>query len=169
MLIQILLVSLKYEINVSKGAVRLAMLEVDHEGVTERRKKTIKHRLYTTDGPCHIYHIYGNDNLKKWGFATHDRFDGFSRKIMWLTASTTNNEPLFIANLYLNGVKTYFVVPRLLRIVYWKDWQDFFTNDKSSYLCSVTVEKLFGMKNVKLIGGLIFFTCMEKQNLLSMK
>ena len=87
------ILSLKYGMNVSKEAVRLALLEVDSEAVARRRRHTIQRRFYYTDGPGHVYHIDGNDKLKKWGFAIH----GFSRKILWLVDSTTNNEPLAVA------------------------------------------------------------------------
>ena len=70
----------KHNLNVSKEAVRLALLEVDPQGVEARRRKTINRRNYYTDGPGDVYHIDGNDKLKKWGFAIQGGIDGFSQK-----------------------------------------------------------------------------------------
>ena len=96
------IINSKYNLNVSKENVQLALLEVDPQGVEDRRGKTINQRNYYTDGPGDFYHIDGNDKLKKWGFAIHGRIDGFSQKILWLVVATTNNDPLVVGNLFLN-------------------------------------------------------------------
>ena len=96
--------------------------------------------MYSSKGPGDIYHIDGNDKLKPWGFCIHGCVDGFSRKIMWLMVSTSNNDPLIIANFFLQCVKKYDFCPRLLRMdkgrenIYCEDLQVFFTGDLDSYL-----------------------------------
>ena len=40
--------------------------------------------------------IDGNDRLKRFGFAIHGCIHGFSRKLIWLFVSTTNNDPLVV-------------------------------------------------------------------------
>ena len=76
------IINWKYNLNVYKEAVGLALLEVDPQGVEGQRRKTINRRNYYTDGPDDVYHIDGNDKLKEWGFAIHGGVDGFSRKIL---------------------------------------------------------------------------------------
>ena len=110
------IINCKYNLNVPKEAVRLALLEVDPQGVDGRRGKSINRRDCYTDGPGDVYHIDGNDKLKKWGFAIHSGIDGFSRKILWLVVATTNNDPHVVGNLFLNCVKQYGVAPRVLRM-----------------------------------------------------
>ena len=78
------IINWKYNLTISKEAVRLALLEVDPQGVEGRRRKTIDQRNYYSDGPGDVYDIDGNDKSKKWGFAIHGGIDGFSRKILWL-------------------------------------------------------------------------------------
>ena len=74
-----------------KEAFRFALLELDPEGVESgRKKKTINRWNYYTDGPGDVYHIDGNDKLKKWSFVIHGGIDDFSRKIIWLVVATTN-------------------------------------------------------------------------------
>ena len=68
------------------------------------RKKTIKRRTYETNGPYDVFHIDRNDKLKMFGFTIHGCIDGFSRKLIWLTVSTTNNDPLVLANYYLTAI-----------------------------------------------------------------
>ena len=68
------------------------------------RKKTIKRRTYKTNGPYDVFHIDRNDKLKMFGFTIHGCIDGFSRKLIWLTVSTTNNDPLVLANYYLTAI-----------------------------------------------------------------
>ena len=94
--------------------------------------------MYETLGPNDVYHIDGNDKLKKWGFCIHGCVDGFSRKLLWLKVATTNNDPLVIANYYLQHIKTHKIVPNLIRMdkgsenIYCNDLQAFFTGDPNS-------------------------------------
>ena len=57
------IINWKYNLNVSKENVRLALLEVDPQEVEDRRRKTINRRNYYTDGPADVYHIDSNDKL----------------------------------------------------------------------------------------------------------
>ena len=99
------LIGLKYGINVSKESVRKASTKVDAEGVDHRKRRLVKRRIYLTEGPGDVFHIDGNDKLKRWGFAIHGCVDGFSRKIMWLVVATNNNDPLVVANHFLTCIK----------------------------------------------------------------
>lgn len=104
-------ISLKYDVNVSKECVRKILKAVDPKGVEERRSKTIKRRIYWSNGPGDIFHIDGNDKLKRWGFCIHGCIDGFSRKIIWLNVASSNNDPLIIANFFLSSIKKLKFVP----------------------------------------------------------
>ena len=133
------ILNLKYNIQVAKERVRKCLKDVDPEGVEERSKHVIKRRIYETKGPNDVYHIDGNDKLKKWGFCIHGCVDGFSRKLMWLKVASTNNDPLVIANYYLSCVKAYGIAPKLLRMdrgtenIYCEDLQVFFTGNANSF------------------------------------
>ena len=58
------IISLKYGVNISKQHVRKALLNIDPEGVSMRKKKTIKRRTYETNGPFEVFHIDENDKKK---------------------------------------------------------------------------------------------------------
>ena len=76
------LISLKYGVNNSKEHVRKALVNIDPKGVSMHKKKTIKRRTYETNGSFDVFHIDGNDKLKRFGFAIHRSIDGFSRKLI---------------------------------------------------------------------------------------
>ena len=78
------IISLKYGVNISKEHVKKALVDIDPEGVSMRKKKTIKRRTYETNRPFDLFHIDENDKLKRFGFAIYGCIDGFSRKLIWL-------------------------------------------------------------------------------------
>ena len=111
------IISLKYRVNISKEHVRKALVDIDPEGVSMRKKKTIKRREYETNGPFNVFHIDGNNKLKRFSFALHGYIDGFSRKLILLFVSTTNSDPLVVANLYLKAITADLIdVESLIRI-----------------------------------------------------
>ena len=111
------IIPLKYRVNISKEHVRKALVDIDPEGVSMRKKKTIKRREYETNGPFNVFHIDGNNKLKRFGFALHGYIDGFSRKLILLFVSTTNSDPLVVANLYLKAITADLIdVESLIRI-----------------------------------------------------
>ena len=134
------LLAVRYGVSISKEDVRKTLKSIDPDGVTIRRNKVIRRRIYHTIGPGYIYHIDGNDKLKRWGFPIHRCIDGLSRKVMWLVLSTTNNDPLLVGNLYLNCIKQYKIVPKLLRMdagtenIYCQGLQFYFTGEEESFL-----------------------------------
>ena len=98
-------ITLKYNIWLSKEDVRKAIKEIYPEGVDRRRRKVIHRRVYKSLSPGHVYHLDGNYKLKRWGLCIHRGVDGFSRKILWLVASSTNNDPIVIGNCFLQCIK----------------------------------------------------------------
>jgi hypothetical protein len=77
----------------------------DPNGVRARRAKRLQRRVYRTKGSDYIWHVDGYDKLKPFGFAIHGCIDGFSRRIMWLQVSSTNNNPRVIGGYFLQCVQ----------------------------------------------------------------
>ena len=100
----------------------------------------IHRRVYESLGPGHIYHLDGNDKLKRWSLSIHGCVDGFSRKILWLVASSTNNDPIVIGNCFLQCIKKTKIVHVVLRMekgrenIFCEDLQLFFTGTDDSYI-----------------------------------
>ena len=64
----------------------------------------LKRRVYQNPGPNYSWHIDGYDKLKCWGFPIHGAIDGFSRRILWLEITRSNNSPNKIATFYARTV-----------------------------------------------------------------
>ena len=70
-----------------------------------RKAHRLKRRTYHCLGPNDTWHIDGYDKLKPFGFPLHGAIDGFSRKILWLEVTRSNNSPDNIATYFLSTVK----------------------------------------------------------------
>ena len=97
-------------INVDRESVRIILAALDPEGMASRRHRRLRRREYVTKGPNYLYHVDGWDKLKRYGLCVHGCIDGFSRRILWLKASSTNNDPFVVCKYYvensllLNGI-----------------------------------------------------------------
>ncbi|XP_055010791.1 uncharacterized protein LOC110155161 [Boleophthalmus pectinirostris] len=72
-------------------------------------------RVYTSDGPNHVWHVDGYDKLKPYGFGISGCIDGYSRKVLWLKCGASNNDPVVIAQNYMNCLTEYGIIPMRLR------------------------------------------------------
>lgn len=105
----------KYEMRVPRKFVESILQELDPEGSRLRRAHRLQRRVYLNPGPNHCWHADGYDKLKPFGFPIHGCIDGFSRRIMWLEITKSNNNPNVIANLFLNCVKEQQSCPTIIR------------------------------------------------------
>ncbi|XP_028412582.1 uncharacterized protein LOC114535477 [Dendronephthya gigantea] len=96
---------LRHKIHVPRREVADLMKEIDPVGVEERRARKLRRRTFTSAGSNASWHMDGYDKLKPYGFPIHGGIDGFSRKILWLEVSRSNNDPRVAATYYLNQVK----------------------------------------------------------------
>lgn len=87
---------------------------VDPTGVAGRMNRRLR-RTYRSRGPADCWHIDGYDKLKCYGFAVSGCIDGFSRRIMWLRCSCTNNDPKVIGSYYLDAVERVMHCPNKVR------------------------------------------------------
>jgi len=96
-------------------AERSFMKTFDSEGVFLRKAHRLKRRKYRAKGPNFVWHVDGYDKLKPYGFCIHGSIDGYSRRLLWLEVSQSNNNPRVIAMYYLEAIRRLGVAPRLLR------------------------------------------------------
>ena len=102
-------------LNTDKETVRLIIKALDPIGVERRKKRKLVRRKYYSMGPNHTWHIDGYDKLKPFGVAIHGAIDGFSRRILWLKVSPSNNNPKIIASHYLTCINNLKLIPRVVR------------------------------------------------------
>lgn len=77
------------------------------------------YQIFDFHNLTYIFHYHtlltGYDKLKPYGFPIHGAIDGYSRKILWLEVSKSNNNPDSIAAMYLDCVHEVEACPVLLR------------------------------------------------------
>ena len=76
---------------------------------------TFRRRNFHCPGPNFTWHADGYDKLKPFEFAVHGCVDGYSRRVLWLKVSHTNNNPSVIASYFLETATSLRVCPALLQ------------------------------------------------------
>lgn len=102
-------------LQVPRRVVEQLVRELDPVGCQERRAKTLTRRRYINPGPNYSWHTDGYDKLKPYGFPIHGCIDGFSRRIVWLKVTRTNNDPAITGNFFLEAVQNEGGCPIVLR------------------------------------------------------
>ena len=91
---------------VPRIVVQSLLKELAPIGTETIRSHRLKRRKYENPGPNFAWHIDGYDKLKPWGFPIHGAIDGYSRRIIWLELTRSNNAPGNIACYYLSTVNS---------------------------------------------------------------
>ena len=99
---------------VPRLVIQQLMQEIDPEGVQARKAHRLRRRQYYSPGPNSVWHADGYDKLKLYGLPIHGCIDGFSRKVIWLYVTRSNNYPDNIAAYSLDSVKELGGCPRKL-------------------------------------------------------
>jgi len=63
----------------------------------------LQRKLYYAPGPKYVWYVDGYDKLKPFGFYIHAAIDVYSRRILWLEVSSSNNNPFLVATYYRTG------------------------------------------------------------------
>lgn len=98
-----------------RKTVREMLLELDPDGVNLRKRRRLVRRRYSGRGPNFVWHFDAMDKLKPYGIGISGCIDGFSRKIIWLEANSTTNDPEYIGGFFLNAVERLGGCPTLIR------------------------------------------------------
>ena len=93
-------------VHVRRADLRAALHRVDPDGVVERRRSRLRHRVYDCPCPNYVWHMDGNHKLVRWGFVIHVAIDGFSRLVTFAETST-NNEARTVLNHFVSAVETF--------------------------------------------------------------
>ncbi|XP_051170486.1 uncharacterized protein LOC127287539 [Leptopilina boulardi] len=104
-----------YNLTAKQETIRILLGGIDPDGVEGRRRYRLKRRVYSAPGPNHIWHADNHDKLKRFGFPIYGCIDGFSKKVIWLRVSRTNNNPNVIGSYYLTAIEKHGFLPTLVR------------------------------------------------------
>ena len=89
--------------------VRVSLWRVDPEGILLRSMQLnlVRRRHYSVPvGPLSLWHLDGNHKIIRWGFVIHGCVDGYSRRVMFLRAST-NNKANTVFTLFTEAVEKF--------------------------------------------------------------
>lgn len=100
---------------VRREDVRKTLLNIDPEGVDQRRRHRLSRRTYRNPGPNFVWHIDGHDKLKPFGFSIHGCIDSYSRRLIWLEVSSSNKVPELIARYYLEAITQLKGIPNKIK------------------------------------------------------
>jgi hypothetical protein len=101
--------------HVTRDQIASHLQSIDPRAVAVRADVSLRERIYYNDGPNDCWHIDQNDKLKPFGFPLHAGVDGYSRRILWLVVTPSNNNPRVIVNQYLSQVERVGGCPRNTR------------------------------------------------------
>lgn len=100
---------------IPRDTVYELMKLLDPEGISDRKRKRLRRRIYKSKGPNYVWHVDSYDKLKPFGIAVNGCIDGFSRNVIWLEANTTNSDPKVIAGYFIEAVKRKQGCPQRIR------------------------------------------------------
>lgn len=103
-------------LRIPRHTVRLILRELDPNGVQLRKRRRLRRREYNGKGPNNIWHIDSYDKLKRYGICINGCIDGYSRKLIWLEATTNTSNPLIIGGHYITSVQKLGGCPRIVRV-----------------------------------------------------
>ena len=104
-----------YGVYVPRESVMQILKEIDPNGTEERKWKKLKRRKYFSAGPNATWQMDSFDKLKPYGFRIHGCVDAFSRRIMWLKVTESNNNSVVQDSYYLETVSALKLCPALLQ------------------------------------------------------
>ncbi len=99
---------------VTREHVRDAVRTLDPEGTEMRKRKTIRRRVYQSNGIHHVWHMDGWHKLIKYGLVVHAAVDGGSRYVVFSHCSS-NNQALTVLRWFLGGCEELGVIPGSVR------------------------------------------------------
>lgn len=115
----------KYNLKVKRNDVMHILSRLDPYGVKRRCKRRFVRRGYFSEGPNQVWHVDGYDKLKPFGVAISACVDGFSRKVMWLSCGSSNNDPGIIAKYYMECLSRFGQLPSMPSYRLWhRKWHN---------------------------------------------
>lgn len=94
-------------IKITRQTLRDSLNRIDENGSLKmRKKKSLHRRVYSVQGPNHLWHLDTNHKLVRWNFIITGIVDGFSRLPVGLYC-TNNNKALTILSCFQASVEEY--------------------------------------------------------------
>ena len=85
-------------IKVQRMRLRDSLHRVDDAGIQERKKGSLRRRVYNVQGPNHLWHIDTNNKFIRWHLIIIGGINGFSRLPVLLKCSNNNTADTLLHN-----------------------------------------------------------------------
>ena len=103
------------QLHVTRAQLRKVLQAHDQIGIDERKKKAVYRVEYKNAGYNHAHHMDGWHKLIHYKIVVHGCIDGFSRKIIFLLAST-NNKATTVFSSFFRKVQETGEIPALISV-----------------------------------------------------
>ena len=100
---------------VSQRNVNIILGILDPIGIELRKRRRLRRRRYEAPGPNSVWHVDGFDKLAPYGIYVHGCVDGFSRKVIWMRAYSTNKNPAYVARYFIEACEQMGACPVVVR------------------------------------------------------
>jgi hypothetical protein len=91
------------KIKVQRWRLRESLHRVDSEGIAQRKRGRLSRRVYSVQGPNHLWHVDTNHKLIRWNLVIIGGIDGFSRLPVMLKC-TDNNKADTVLSCFVDAV-----------------------------------------------------------------
>lgn len=85
-------------LHIQQARVYESLRRVDQRGLERRFRLVLRRRQYSVCMPNSLWHIDGHHKLIRWRIVTHGGIDGFSRLIVYMSASSNNKAATVLAS-----------------------------------------------------------------------
>lgn len=109
-----------YGIKVTREKVRQSLDRISPSAIAMRRTRTISRRVYSVPSSNALWHIDGLHCLIRWRIVVHGGIDGYSRRVVFLQASS-NNRATTVLELLLTATRKYGWPPRVRSDLGWEN------------------------------------------------
>ena len=93
-------------LRIQQARVRESLSRVDRRGMERRFRRVLHRRKYSVCMPNSLWHIDGHHKLIRWRIVVHGGIDGYSRLVVYLSASANNKAEIVLAS-FLEGIRHY--------------------------------------------------------------
>ena len=99
-------------VRIQRSRLRASLQRTDPRVIAQRRRETVRRRVYYVDHPNSLWHIDGHHKLIRWKLVVHGGIDGKTRTIVFLNCAS-NNRAVTVLQQFQLAVSTFGLPTRI--------------------------------------------------------